>query len=77
MLQYKYCIVDWKASWLRGKLYRNTVHCIELYCGKKGLEGLIFVLQYTVVYCNRQCWLGRRWAQQGALGARGARGRAQ
>ena len=46
MLQYKYCIIGWKASWLGGKLYRNTVHCIA---AKRGLKG--WVLYYNTLLC--------------------------
>ena len=46
MLQYKYCIAGWKASWLGGKLYRNTVHCIA---AKRGLKG--WVLYYNTLLC--------------------------
>ena len=51
------------------------------YCPSYIVKFFFFVLQYTVVYCNRQCWLGRRsrgrWARSWALGERGERGRAR
>ena len=46
MFQYKYCITGWKASWLGGKLYCNTVHCIA---AKRGLKG--WVLYYNTLLC--------------------------